>query len=121
MGCPFNAGAGCYILLCVGAGPLPASGDRRRWGRHPSEPRRSKFAAGFVSKSRACMAESTSAALAAATIPTSAEITRAEKFVRERFVHEGEDPSVALALGTPRRRALDRALAELGKGAKQPS
>jgi ribonuclease E len=59
------------------------------------------------------MAESTSVALAAATIPSSAEIARAEKFVRERFLHDGEDPAVALAAGTPRRRALDQALAEL--------
>jgi len=59
------------------------------------------------------MAESTSVALAAATIPSSADIARAEKFVRERFLHEGEDPAVALAVGTPRRRALDQALAEL--------
>ena len=59
------------------------------------------------------MAESTSVALAAATIPSSADIKRAEKFVRERFLHEGEDPQVALAPGTPRRRALDQALAEL--------
>jgi ribonuclease E len=59
------------------------------------------------------MAESTSVALAAATIPSPAEIARAEKFVRERFLHEGEDPAVALAAGTPRRRALDQALAEL--------
>ncbi len=69
------------------------------------------------------MAESTSVALAAATIPSPAEIARAEKFVRERFVHEGEDPAVALAPGTPRRRALDQALAELGEDpkAKSPS
>jgi ribonuclease E len=59
------------------------------------------------------MAESTSVALAAATIPSSADIERAEKFVRERFLHEGEDPSKALAPATPRRRALDQALAEL--------
>ncbi|HTA31979.1 MAG TPA: DEAD/DEAH box helicase family protein [Solirubrobacteraceae bacterium] len=59
------------------------------------------------------MAESTSVALAAATIPSSADISRAEKFVRERFLHEGEDPAEALAPGTPRRRALDQALAEL--------
>ncbi len=64
------------------------------------------------------MAESTSVALAAATIPTSADIKRAEKFVRERFVHEGEDPLVALAPGTPRRRALDQALAELAEHPK---
>ncbi|MGO9490612.1 MAG: DEAD/DEAH box helicase family protein, partial [Solirubrobacteraceae bacterium] len=62
-------------------------------------------------------------ALAATTIPTSAEIARAEKLVRERFVHEGEDPAVALAPGTPRRRALDQALAELEADpkAKSPS
>ncbi len=69
------------------------------------------------------MAESTSVALAAATIPSSADIARAEKFVRERFLHEGEDPAVALAPGTPRRRALDQALAELKADpkAKHPS
>ncbi len=69
------------------------------------------------------MAESTSVALAATTIPTSAEIARAEKLVRERFVHDGEDPAVALAPGSPRRRALDQALAELAENpkAKTPS
>ena len=62
-------------------------------------------------------------ALAAAPIPSSAEIARAEKLVRERFLHEGEDPAVALAPGTPRRRALDQALAELEENpkAKHPS
>ncbi len=67
------------------------------------------------------MAESTSVALAAASIPGSAEIARAEKLVRERFLHEGEDPAVALAPGSPRRRALDQALEELNEGAKHPS
>ena len=67
------------------------------------------------------MAEPTSVALAAAPIPDSADIARAEKFVRERFLHDGEDPAVALAAGTPRRRALDQALAELGEQAKHPS
>ncbi len=67
------------------------------------------------------MAESTSVALAAATIPSSADIARAEKFVRERFLHEGEDAGVALAPGTPRRRALDQALAELQKDPKTKS
>ncbi len=69
------------------------------------------------------MAESTSVALAAASIPGSAEIARAEKLVRERFLHDGEDPAVALALGSPRRRALDEALAELASDpkAKNPS
>ncbi|HXM86890.1 MAG TPA: DEAD/DEAH box helicase family protein, partial [Solirubrobacteraceae bacterium] len=69
------------------------------------------------------MAESTSVALAAAPIPSSAEISRAEKLVRERFLHDGEDPAVALAPGEPRRRALDMALAELNADpkAKNPS
>ncbi len=67
------------------------------------------------------MAESTAVALAAASIPSSAEIARAEKLVRERFVHEGEDPAVALAAGSPRRRALDQALVEVEEGAKHPS
>jgi ribonuclease E len=64
------------------------------------------------------MAESTSVALAAAPIPSSADIARAEKLVRERFVHDGEDAAVVLAAGTPRRRALDRALAELADDPK---
>jgi ribonuclease E len=69
------------------------------------------------------MAEPTSVALAAAPIPSSAEISRAEKFVRERFLHDGEDAAVALAPGSPRRRALDVALAELAASPKpkQPS
>jgi ribonuclease E len=69
------------------------------------------------------MAESTSVALVAAPIPSSADISRAEKLVRERFVHDGEDPAVALAPGSPRRRALDQALAELEQNpkAKYPS
>ena len=45
------------------------------------------------------MAEPTSVALVAASIPSSADIARAEKFVRERFLHDGEDPAVALAAG----------------------
>jgi ribonuclease E len=64
------------------------------------------------------MAEPASVALAATTIPSSADIARAEKLVRERFLHEGEDPTIALAQGTPRRRALDLALAELEEDPK---
>jgi ribonuclease E len=67
------------------------------------------------------MAEPTSVALVAASIPSSAEIDRAGKFVRERFLHDGEDPAIALAPNTPRRRALDQALLELGEKAKIPS
>src|SRR5882757_2410181 len=69
------------------------------------------------------LAESSSVALAAAPIPSTADISRAEKLVRERFLHQGEDAAVALAPGTPRRRALDEALAELAEDpkAKHPS
>jgi ribonuclease E len=74
-----------------------------------------------ISKPRASMAESPAVAPVAASIPGSAEIKRAEKLVRERFLHEGEDAAVALAQGSPRRRALDMALAELKEGAKHPS
>jgi ribonuclease E len=67
------------------------------------------------------MADSMSAAALAAPLFRSADIARAEKFVRERFLHEGEDPAVVLAPGTARRRALDQALIELDEGAKHPS
>jgi ribonuclease E len=67
------------------------------------------------------MAESTAAAPAAASIPSSAEIARAEKFARERFVHEGEQAADALAPGSVRLGALERALAEIADGAKHPS
>ncbi len=40
--------------------------------------------------------------------------------MRERFLHEGEDPAVALATGSPRRRALDQALAELPSQGQAP-
>ncbi len=67
------------------------------------------------------MADSTPAAALAAQQVSSAEMSRAEKFVREKFLHEGEDAAVVLAPGTARRRALDQALAELQEGAKHPS
>jgi ribonuclease E len=67
------------------------------------------------------MAESTSAAVPAASRISSDDLTRAEKFVRERFLHEAEDEAVVLAPGTPRRRALDQALAELEGATKHPS
>ena len=53
--------------------------------------------------------------------PTPAAIARAELFTRERFVYEGESLEEALAPGSPRRRALDAAVAELEKGAVTPS
>jgi ribonuclease E len=67
------------------------------------------------------MADSMSAAAEAAPIPEQAAIERAEAFTRERFVHDGEDPAVALAPGSGRRRALDDALREIAAGAKVPS
>jgi superfamily II DNA or RNA helicase len=54
-------------------------------------------------------------------LPDAHALKRAERFTRERFVHDGEDPADALALGSARRRALDAALAELDDGAKAPS
>src|SRR3954470_20222928 len=65
------------------------------------------------------MADSTSAV---AGSPVSGEdLARAEKFTFEPFVHEGDDPAVVLAEGTPRRRALDDALTEIDAGLDQPS
>src|SRR3954453_20511984 len=65
------------------------------------------------------MADSTSAV---AGSPVSGEdLARAEKFTFEPFIHEGDDPAVVLAEGTPRRRALDEALAEIEAGLDQPS
>jgi ribonuclease E len=55
------------------------------------------------------------------SLPDARAIARAERFTLERFVHEGEDPTDALAPGSARRRALDAALAELDAGAKIPS
>ena len=55
------------------------------------------------------------------TVPSSDDVSRAEKFTRERFVHPGEEVAVALAPGTGRRHALDDALAELAGGEKVPS
>src|SRR5213593_3635098 len=67
------------------------------------------------------MAEPLPLAPTATPLPTPADIARAERFTRERFVHEGEDPAVALAPGAARRRALDDALAEIARGAEHPS
>ncbi len=55
------------------------------------------------------------------SLPDAGALRRAERFTRERFVHEGELPEDALAPGSARRRALDEALAELDAGLKAPS
>jgi hypothetical protein len=54
-------------------------------------------------------------------LPDAGALRRAERFTRERFVHEGELPEDALAHGSARRRALDEALTELDAGLKAPS
>ncbi len=66
------------------------------------------------------MAEETKPAAKAAKAPTSADIERAYDFAREPFLLEGEKPK-DLAAGTPRRRALDAALAEIDEGREAPS
>jgi ribonuclease E len=66
------------------------------------------------------MAEKTKAAAKAAKAPTDADIEHAREFAREPFLLEGEKPK-DLAPGTPRRRALDAALAELKEGRDAPS
>ena len=67
------------------------------------------------------MAETTKAAAdRAAKAPSSADIERAREFAREPFLLEGEKPK-DLAPGTPRRRALDAALAEIEEGNETPS
>ncbi len=53
--------------------------------------------------------------------PSTAAIARAELFTHERFVYDGEALEDALAPGGARRRALDAALEEIERGAKQPS
>jgi ribonuclease E len=67
------------------------------------------------------LAESTPVAVQAASVVSPADLERAERFTREPFVGEGEDVAVALAPGTPRRVALDYALAEIDAGLTHPS
>ncbi len=67
------------------------------------------------------MADPTPVASVATSVPTPADISRAEKFTREAFVHAGESTEDALGRGTARRRALDAALLEIDAGAKVPS
>jgi superfamily II DNA or RNA helicase len=57
----------------------------------------------------------------AATDPLARSAAEAEAWAGEPFLRADEDPSVALAPGTSRRRALDEALAELQAGLPAPS
>ncbi|MFL5946418.1 MAG: DEAD/DEAH box helicase [Gaiellaceae bacterium] len=56
-----------------------------------------------------------------ATDGLAAAALRAEAWAGEPFLREGEDPAVALAPGTSRRRALDDALIEIEGGSRSPS
>src|SRR4051794_33198804 len=67
------------------------------------------------------MAEPLPVVTSTTPLPSPDDIARAERFTLERFVHEGESADDALAAGSPRRRALDAALAELAQGAEHPS
>jgi hypothetical protein len=55
------------------------------------------------------------------TAPKAEDIKRVEEFIREPLVLNGDDPKVALAPGTLRRRAFDEALALLEDGAEEVS
>ena len=66
------------------------------------------------------MADTTKAAAKAVKAPTGTDIERAREFAREPFLLEGEKPKDLVA-GTPRRRALDAALAEIDEGREVPS
>src|SRR3954449_5864707 len=66
------------------------------------------------------MADQTKPAAKGASAPSSADVERAREFAREPFLLEGETPK-DLAAGTPRRRALDAALAEIDEGREAPS
>ncbi len=56
-----------------------------------------------------------------ATDALSESALRAEAWVGEPLLHEGEDPVAVLAPGTARRHALDDALAEIEAGRREPS
>jgi superfamily II DNA/RNA helicase len=53
--------------------------------------------------------------------PTPDELSRVEDFIREPVLLNDDDPKIALAAGTIRRRAFDDALAELDSGATEVS
>ena len=55
------------------------------------------------------------------TADRAADVSRAESWAGEPFLHPGEDPEQVLTSGTARRRALDDALAEMDAGKAKPS
>src|SRR5437868_5290927 len=56
-----------------------------------------------------------------ATDGLTAAALQAEAWAGEPFLHSDEDPAEVLAPGTPRRDALDEALAEIDGGRVEPS
>jgi ribonuclease E len=86
----------------------------------PNAPRHHFVWRGAADQESLRLAEETKPAAKAAKAPTSADIERAREFAREPFLLEGEKPK-DLAAGTPRRRALDAALAEIDQGREAPS
>src|SRR5439155_21216097 len=56
-----------------------------------------------------------------ASADLAADISRADEWAGEPFLHPGEDADQVLAQGTARRRALDDAIAELDAGRQTPS
>src|SRR5207253_9958524 len=89
--------------------------------RLPRSVRYSASRSSFQHPPEACMADPSAVVEKATSVPSSEDVSRAEKFTRERFVHPGEEVADALAPGSGRRHALDEALAELDGGAKVPS
>jgi superfamily II DNA or RNA helicase len=69
------------------------------------------------------MQETTEQPTLASEVPDglAASALRAEAWAGEPFLHPDEDPAVALAPETARRRALDDALAEIEAGEREPS
>src|SRR4051812_17230562 len=93
------------------------SGSFAPWPAAPHPPPSRGF---FLPYRKPCMAETTSVVEPLA-VPPDGDLKKAEKFTLEPFVHEGEDAATVLAPGTPRRRALDDALAEIDSGLTEPS
>ncbi len=67
------------------------------------------------------MADPTPVTAVVTSVPKPGDISRAESFTREAFVHAGETTEDALGRGTARRHALEAALLEIDAGAKIPS
>src|SRR6266576_6296146 len=102
----------CGIVGSTTAGCFPVAP-----GWYPVPSGRGCLPAALLEEPEPLMADLLPVASSAAPLPAPTDIARAERFTRERFVHEGEDAGVALAAGGARRGALDDALAELAQGA----